>query len=194
MNIADAIIGRAWAQETHSETHAGTEAGDAGGHGGAFPPFDPTHFASQLLWLAITFGIFYMLMARVAIPRIGGILETRRDRISQDIDEAQRMKDEADAAYAAYEQELAEARSRAGAIAQTARDEAKADADAERQRIEQSLAEKLSEAEAKIAGIKAQALAEVDRIAVDTTQVIVSELIGGTTSAAEVEAALGEKR
>ncbi len=70
-------------------------------HGsGVFPPFDSTHFASQLLWLAITFGLFYLLMSKVIIPRIGGILETRHDRIAQDLDEASRLKGEADAAIA----------------------------------------------------------------------------------------------
>ena len=203
MNLAFAIVAPAHAAETpaaggaHSgETQAGTEvAHGADGHGGSsFPPFDPTYFASQLLWLAITFTILYFVMGRIAIPRIGAILETRRDRISNDIDEAQRMKEEADAAHAAYEHELAEARKRAGAIGQAARDEAKAEAASERGRVEQDLASRMAEAEAKIAAIKDQALAEVDRIASSTTQVIVSELIGTNASEAEIAAALGSKR
>jgi F-type H+-transporting ATPase subunit b len=83
---------------------------DAAHGGGAFPPFDPSTFPSQLLWLAITFGLFYLFLKRVVLPRVGGILEVRRDRIAQDLDQAARMKSEADAAVAAYEQELAEAR------------------------------------------------------------------------------------
>src|SRR5690606_7845773 len=110
-------------------------AADAHGSAG-FPPFEPTFFPSQLLWLAITFGLFYLFLQRVVMPRIGGILEVRRDRIAQDLDQAARLKDEADAAVAAYQQELAEARNKAGQIGQSARDSAKQEAEAERKRIE----------------------------------------------------------
>ena len=76
---------------------------------GSFPPFDASTFASQILWLVITFGLFYLFMSRVVLPRIASILETRRDRIAQDLNEANRLKDEADQAFATYEQELADA-------------------------------------------------------------------------------------
>lgn len=179
------------AEGGHGETHAGTEAAHDG-HGEAvpFPPFDPAHFASQLLWLAITFGFFYWFMSRVAIPRIAGILEVRRDRISGDLDEAQSLKEEADAAHAAYEHELAEARSRAHAIAQEANDKAKAEAEAQRRKVEEGLNAKLDAAEARIAEIREKAMGEVGGIASDTAGVIVSELIGGTTTKAEITKAV----
>jgi hypothetical protein len=64
----------------------------------AFPPFETSTFPSQLLWLAITFGLFYLFLQKVVLPRIGGILEVRRDRIAQDLDQAARMREESDAA------------------------------------------------------------------------------------------------
>ena len=86
-------------------------------HGRGFPPFDSTTFASQLLWLALTFIALYLLMSRLALPRIGAILETRRQRVEGDLAEAQRLKDQSDAAIAAHEKALAEARGRAQALA-----------------------------------------------------------------------------
>lgn len=159
-------------------------------HGGVFPPFDSASFASQLLWLAITFGIFYWVMSKVIVPRIGGILETRRDRIAQDLDEASRLKDQSDAAIAAYEQELAAARKKAGDIAQGARDKAKAEAEAERATTEAALSARMAEAEVSIASIKAKALGEVDAIAEETATGIVKHLLGGVVSKAEVSAAI----
>src|SRR6478752_5809114 len=92
------------------EVHTETGAAHGGEHGGGvFPPFDSTHFSSQLLWLVITFGLFYLLMKKVIVPRVGGILEHRHDRIAQDLDEAARLKAEADAAVETYEKELAAA-------------------------------------------------------------------------------------
>jgi len=157
---------------------------------GAFPPFDPATFASQILWLVITFGVFYMIMSRVIIPRLAGILEVRHDRISRDLDETERLKNEADAAHAAYEHELAEAKKNAHSIAFEATEKAKAEASAAREKVEAELAEKMAEAEARIAGIKAKAMAEVGTIANDTTSEIVKELIGGKLTKAEITKAV----
>jgi F-type H+-transporting ATPase subunit b len=183
--------------EAHpAEGTAHTEQPHDAGHegGGAFPPFDSSTFPSQLLWLAITFGLFYLFLKRVVLPRIGGILEVRRDRIAQDLDQAARMKEEADAAVAAYEQELAEARTRAGSIAQDARDSAKRDAEKERKRVEAELEKKLADAESRIAGIKENALKEVGTIAEDTTAAIVERLVGTTADKAAVSAAVKNAR
>jgi F-type H+-transporting ATPase subunit b len=172
---------------THSET--GASGGEA--HtSGLFPPFDSSTFASQLLWLAITFGLFYMLMSKVIVPRIGGILEHRRDRIAQDLDEANRLKEEADNAIAAYEQELADARKKASAIAETAREKAKAAAEAERTSTEAELSAKMADAEKSITAIKTKALADVDTIAEDAATDMVKHLLGGTVTKAEVAAAI----
>lgn len=163
---------------------------DAAHGGGDFPPFDPQFYPSQLLWLAITFGLFYLFLKRVVLPRIGTILEVRRDRIAQDLDHAARMKDEADAAIAAYEQELAEAKSKANEIGQQARDAAKADAEAERRRIEADLEVKLGDAETRIASIKQGALKDVGAIAAETATAIVQELVGGKPEKGAVDAAV----
>lgn len=172
-----------FAQEATEELHTETGAGDHGAAAeGAFPPFDASIFPSQLLWLAITFGLFYLFMQKVVVPRIGGILENRRDRIASDFDEAERLRSEADEAIAAYEQELAEAKSKANQIAQAARDNAKSEADIERTQIESDLAAKMADAENRIADIKAKALADVDTIAEETTVAIVQQLIGGSVS------------
>jgi F-type H+-transporting ATPase subunit b len=176
--------------EAHTETGAGHEAGGKP----AFPPFDSSTFPSQILWLAITFGLFYLFLKKVVLPRVGGILEVRRDRIAQDLDQAALMKSEADAAVAAYEQELAEAKTKANAIGQQARDGAKADADAERKKVEATLEQKLNEAEAHIASIKSSALKEVGTIAEDTATAIVQELVGGKVEKAAVAAAVKAAR
>lgn len=164
-------------------------AGEAAASG-VFPPFDPSTFSSQLLWLVVTFGLFYLLMSRVALPRLSSILETRSDRIAQDLDEAHRLKEESDAALAAYEQDLAEAKSRAHSIAQTARDSAKAELDAKRVAVEADLASKIEQAEIRIASIRDKAMGEVGTIASDTAQSIVQELAGTKVTKADIAKAV----
>ncbi|MBW3096979.1 F0F1 ATP synthase subunit B [Pseudohoeflea coraliihabitans] len=172
------------------EVQTETGVADHGEAHGAFPPFDSSTFASQILWLAITFGLFYLFMNRVIVPRIGGILEHRRDRIAQDLGEANRLKEEADNAIAAYEQELATARNRAAEIAQAARDKAKAAADAERTKVEGELAARMAEAETHISAIKGEALGEVDAIATDVVSELVEHLLGGKVTKAQAAAAV----
>lgn len=168
---------------------ATTEAAEHGG-GGSFPPFDSSTFASQLFWLAITFGIFYWLMGKVLAPRISDILETRQSRIADDIDKAHEFKEQADNAIAAYEQELATAKANANEIATKARDKAKAEAEAERASVEAELAEKLATSEAQIAKTRASAMAEVGTIAEETTAAILDQLIGAKATKADLAKAI----
>jgi len=178
--------------------HAVTETTGAehGGEHHTFPPFDPATFGSQLFWLVILFGLLYVLMKRVAIPQIGSILEERDKRIAGDLAEAARMKEASDAAIAAHEQALAEARQNAHTIAQQARDAAKAEATADRTRTETELNKKLASAEAEIAGVKAQAFSSVDAIARDAVEALVEALVGTKVEKAAVaravEAAMAE--
>ena len=173
---------------------AGTEVPHEGGHEeGMFPPFDASTFPSQILWLAITFGLFYLFLKKVIMPRLGGILDVRENRIAQDIEQANRMKGDADAAVAAYEQELAEARANANVIGQKARDDGKAEAETARKSIEASLEAKLAEAEARVAKVKDTAMRDVGSIAEETAAAIVSAL-GGKSARTDVAAAVKSVR
>ncbi|MBB4405010.1 MULTISPECIES: F0F1 ATP synthase subunit B [Agrobacterium tumefaciens complex] len=181
-------VGQPQPEATHTET--GVAHGAEHGASGVFPPFDQSTYASQVLWLAITFGLFYLLMQKVIVPRVGGILENRHGRIAQDLDEAARLKSEADAAVETYEKELAAARAKASSIGAAARDSAKAKADADRAAIEAGLAEKLVAAEKRIAGIKEQAFADVGAIAEETATAIVDQLVGTKVKDTDVKAAI----
>src|SRR5215471_13791825 len=131
----------------HTET-------DGGHHGGGFPPFESSTFASQLVSLAIAFVALYLIVSRIALPRVGGVIEARQNKIEGDLAEAQKLKDESDAALKAYESELAAARSRAQGISNETREKLNAQAEAERKTLEQQLAKKLAEAEKTIASTR----------------------------------------
>jgi len=157
-----------------------------------FPPFDSTTFASQFLWLAITFVLLYWLVAKIAIPRIAGILAERQGRISGDLQAAEQAKANSEAARLGYEKALADARASGFAIAEAARNDAKTAADAERKGIEANLAAKLAEAEARIAGIKSEALSGVGVIAGEATEAIVKALVGTDVTRSDVDQAVAD--
>src|SRR5262247_1421077 len=159
-------------------------------HGRGFPPFDSHTFASQLFWLALVFIALYLLMSRVALPRVGSILEARRRRIDEDLAEAQRFKDASDAAIAAHEKALAEARGRAQTLANETRAKAAAAAEARRKEVDAKLNAHIAEAEKTIAATRSAAMANVHRIASDTAPAIVEQLTGIVPASEDVAQAV----
>jgi F-type H+-transporting ATPase subunit b len=157
---------------------------------GQFPPFNPSTFASQLVWLAVAFVVLYVLMSRLALPRIGKIIENRENVIRDDLAEAERLKGQSDEAVAAYEKALADARNRAQAIAGETRDRQAREAEANRKVIEEQLNAKLAGAEKTIAATKAAAMGNVQTIAADAARAIVERLIGKAPDQKAVDAAV----
>jgi F-type H+-transporting ATPase subunit b len=150
-----------------------------------FPPFDQHFFAGQLIWLVIFFGALYLFLSRWALPRLGGTIQARHDRITGDVAAAEAMKKEADEAEKAYQAALAAARRDAQGIAAEVRTRMASEADETRRKLEAELGEKLAGAEATIAATKAEAMSHVEAIAADTASAIVERLLGGAAPAAE---------
>src|SRR5438046_3838 len=179
--------------ESHGEakgqkTGAHTEAD--GGHGGAFPPFDSSTFASQLVSLAIAFVALYLIVSKIALPRVGSVLDERQGKIDGDLAEAQKLKDASDAALKAYQNELAAARSRAQAIGAETREKLNAASEAERKTLEERLSLKLAEAEKAIAATRSAAMGNVRGIAADAAAAIVQRLTGIAPDGKSVKAAV----
>ncbi|WOF73121.1 F0F1 ATP synthase subunit B' [Parvibaculaceae bacterium PLY_AMNH_Bact1] len=148
------------------------------------PQLDFATFAPQLIWLTLVFGVLYLVMARVALPRIATVIEERRDRIADDLDTAAQLKSDTDDAIASYETALAEARTKAHSIAQETRDRLTAETDAHRADLEGQLAARIADAEKRIDATKTQALTSVRDVAVDVADAITQQLLGDSDRAA----------
>jgi F-type H+-transporting ATPase subunit b len=173
---------------------AAAHTGAEGGPKAPFPPFQKDTFASQLVSLAIAFVALYLIVSRVALPRVGSLLDERQNKIDGDLAEAQTLKEETDRALKAYESELAAARSRAQAISTETREKLNAASDAERKTLEERLTLKLAEAEKTIASTREKAMSNVRGIAADAAAAIVQRLTGvvpdGTSVKRAVDASL----
>jgi F-type H+-transporting ATPase subunit b len=131
-------------------------------------------------------------MSRVALPRIEGIIADREGRLSGDLAAAGKLKDETDAAIAAYEKALSDAKAKAQSIAGETRAKLAAESEAKRKAVEAELAGKLRSAEELIGQNREQAMANVRGIAVDAASAIVERLIGKAPARAAVEAAVAD--
>jgi F-type H+-transporting ATPase subunit b len=154
--------------------------------GGGLPQLNPEHFAPQLIWLAISFALLFFLLSKVALPRVGGVIEAREQRILRDLKEAEQLKAETERALADYESSLASARSRAGGIAKGIRDKLAAEAESERAKVEKQITSHVADAERQIAEVKAKAMGDVGQIATETAEAIVAQLTGKSVSQDEV--------
>jgi len=171
-----------------AETNAHSEV--PAQHG--FPPFDSDHFPSQLVWLAISFVLLYVLMSKIALPRIGSILAERNRLVSDDLAAAERLKEQSNAAHAAYEKALHDARNRAQTIASSTREQQAREAEALHKRLEAQFHDRFAAAEQSIAKSRAVAMGSVRAIAGETASAIVERLIGQQPRQEEIAGALGD--
>ena len=170
------------------KTGAHTEAD--GGHGGGFPPFESSTYASQLVSLVIAFVALYVIVSRIALPRVESVIDARQNAIEGDLAAAQKLKDASDSALKSYESELAAARSRAQAIGTETREKLNTAAEAERKTLEDRLSVKLAEAEKTIAATREAAMSNVRGIAADAASAIVQQLTGMLPDGKAVDSAV----
>lgn len=156
------------------------------------PQLDVTTFAPQIVWLVITFLAMYFLMAKVALPRIAQVLEERQTRIDDNLEKAAALKKEAEAAAAAYESSLAQARSKAQDEVKAVLDAASAAQAKAQEELSAKINKDLEAAEARIAEAKNKALANIKEVSVDVAKATVEKLSGVSVDDAVVEAAVAK--
>jgi F-type H+-transporting ATPase subunit b len=154
------------------------------------PQLDISTFAPQLVWLAISFVVLYLLMAKLGLPRVGAAIEARRRRLDEDLARAAELRTQAQAVIAAYETAQMEARAEAQAAIRESSDQLAAAA-AERQReLAAALAEQIGGAEREIAAAKQRALADIRGVAVEVAASIAAKLTGAPSDERQVAAAV----
>jgi len=162
------------------------------------PQFDPAVWIPQLVWLAITFTVLYLLMSKLALPRIGEVLEEREQRINASLRRAEERKRSADEAVAEYEKTIADVRVRAADLLREARERASAEAAEQHAKLGERLAAQVSAAEERIGEARAAAIAGLRDVAVTVAGAAVERLIGLQVEAgvvgSAVDAALREQR
>ena len=156
------------------------------------PQLDAATFPPQLVWLALSFFALFFLIAKLALPRIGGTLARRQDQINGDLDRAAKLKAEIDVVIQAYERALTEARAQANATVNATKDRlTQIAADRQRQSMA-TLAEQTKQAEARIEQAKTLALGNIRGIAGDAAKAAAQRLIGEVYDDGRVSAAVDQ--
>ena len=170
-----------------TNTSTATEAATPG-----MPQLDFSTFGNQIFWLVVTLVVIYLILSRVALPRIAGVLAERSGTISNDLAAAEELKAKAVAAEEAYNQALADARAEAAKIVASTKADMKAELDAAIAKADAEISQKTAESEKVISEIRATALESVEEVAKNTAMALVSAL-GGKEDAKTIDAAVSNE-
>jgi F-type H+-transporting ATPase subunit b len=183
-------VGAAEAVDGHAPAAAATTTTEQAHESGGLPQFKTEYWGGQIVWLLLLFVILYALMAKVFVPRLRMIQDTRAQTIADAVEQARRVQAEADAQAAAAKSEIEEARSSARRLAADAKAKAQAELAASQAAEDARLQGELEKAEARIRAMRDQAMANVGQIAAETAEAMVAKLTGAKPSKAELAAAL----
>tara|TARA_B110000908_G_scaffold15374_1_gene17518 strand:+ start:209 stop:736 length:528 start_codon:yes stop_codon:yes gene_type:complete len=167
-----------------TDTHSAAEASGPG-----MPQLDFSTWGNQIFWLVITLVVIYIILSRVALPRIASVLAERQGTITNDIAAAEDLKAKAQDAEAVYDKALIDARAEAGRIVAETKAGIQADLDKAIATADTKIATKAAEGEKVIAEIRAGALDNVKVVAKDTAKEIVAAM-GGKADAKSITAAV----
>ncbi|MFY0679679.1 MAG: F0F1 ATP synthase subunit B' [Thalassovita sp.] len=176
------------ATETHEAAGHATEAVSAPG----MPQLDFSNWGNQIFWLLITLVVIYLVLSRIALPRIAAVLSERQGTITNDLTKAEELKAKAIDAEEAYVKALADARAEAQRIANETKAEMQAELDASIAKADVQIAAKLAESEAAVAAIRATALDNIKDVAKETAAEIIVAL-GAEADAKTVDAAVAAR-
>lgn len=160
------------------------------GGGASLPQLDTSTFSSQIFWLAVSFAVLFILMWKVALPRVTDVVDSREQKIRADLERAEQLRDEIAKTEEEIAKVLSEARAEAQDIMRKAQDKVAEDHAKKQQKIEADLDQKIAEAEERIAKERSEALASMKQVAEDVLAASVEKLTGSKPDAKAVAAAV----
>lgn len=179
------VAGRSAKGAQDTEDHAGAHDAEtmtetAHSSSGGMPQLDPEWFASQIFWMAATFLGLYFIFARKVLPELSSIIEARRERIQDDLDKAQQLRDDAEEVHAAYEEILAEARETASGLFLKMEEEIRTNTNDRFSTFQEKATAEIKKAEQKIEKSKKEAMKDMDSIAAEVAAEAAARIVGIT--------------
>jgi len=178
------------ASETTEAGHGAAEMAHGGGHYEGMPQLNFEWFPNQMFWLVVTLVVIYLILVKVALPRIANVLSDRAKAISSDLEQAELLKQKAAAAEDAYNKALADARAEAGRIVAETKAEIQKDLDVAIEKADAEIAAKAAESEAAIAEIRAGAVEAIEVVAKDTAEAIIASVLPAVGDEKSIAAAV----
>ena len=155
---------------------------------GGMPQLNPEFWISQIFWLTLVFGSLYLLLAKLILPKISNNLESRKSQISENIEDAEKKRQQSDQKLKDYEKIISEAKIEAKNIYNQAREKILKDINIKKESLEKEIDEEINKAEEEILDLKKKSPAKINKIAIETSTDLIKKIIGADVNSSNISA------
>jgi F-type H+-transporting ATPase subunit b len=155
---------------------------------GGMPQLNPEFWISQIFWLTLTFGILYIILSKLILPKISDNLESRKSKILENIEAAEKQRENSEEKLKEYEEIVSKSKMEAKSIFNQAREKALKDITAKKEVLDKQIDEEISKAEQEIKELQSGAAEKINKIAIETSSELIQKLIGAEVNNSSISA------
>jgi F-type H+-transporting ATPase subunit b len=159
---------------------------------GGMPQLNPEFWISQIFWLTLTFGILYIVLSKLILPKISNNLESRKSQILENIEAAEKQREDSEAKLKEYDEIISKSKLEAKTIFNQAREKALKDINAKREMLDEQIDNEISEAELEINSLIDSAPDKINKIAIETSSELIQKLIGAEVNNSSISAIVND--
>ena len=159
-----------------------------GAESGGMPQLNPEFWVSQIFWLTLTFGILYLVLSKLILPKISNNLELRKSQIQENIEAAEKQRESSELKLKEYDEIILKSKLEAKNIFKEAREKALKDINLKKETLDKQIDEEIKKAEIEINDLKKSAPDKINKIAIQTSSEIVKKLIGAEVNNSSISA------
>ena len=155
---------------------------------GGMPQLNPEFWVSQIFWLVLTFGIMYLVLSKLILPKISNNLESRKSQILENIEAAEKQREDSEIKLKEYDQIILKSKTEANSMFNQARERAIKDINAKRDVLDKQIDDEIFKAEEEIQALRDNAPDKINKIAIDTSSELLQKLIGAEVNNSSISA------
>ena len=159
---------------------------------GGMPQLDPEFWVSQIFWLSLTFGILYIVLSKFILPKISANLELRRSQIQENIEAAEKQREDSESKLKEYDEIILRSKIKANDILKETREKTLKEINTKQEILDKQIDEEIKKAEEEIRQFKKKAPEKINRIAIETSTEILRNLIGADVNNSSISAIVND--
>ena len=155
---------------------------------GGMPQLNPEFWVSQIFWLILTFGVLYVVLSKLILPKISNNLESRKSQILENIEAAEKQREDSESKLKEYEKIISKTKLEAKNIFNQAREKALKDINNKKEILDKQIDDEINKAEQEILAFRKNAPEKINKIAIETSSELIQKLIGTDVNSSSISA------
>ena len=155
---------------------------------GGMPQLNPEFWVSQVFWLTLTFGVLYVVLSKLILPKISANLELRKSQIQENIEAAEKQRENSESKLKEYDQIVLKSKLEAKDILKSAREKVLKDINSKKEILDKQIDEEINNAEKEIEMLRKSASGKINKIAIETSSDLIKKLIGAEVNSSSISA------